>query len=330
MAVTVNFNLCPECLADNTDDAGFCRRCGHALGADTVPQPLGDRNTQFLPGGLWLDELERPATQGGNDPITITLRELTPPAAAPSPPSPLPPTTIEALWTDAPEMPPHVDDTPSTIPDRLPAAGTTLDMARAWPPLPVPLAVELPELREVLPPPAPAAAPAAAPVPAADELARIDAKRAARRASVRRSRLRALAQRADPAAPHEVLVIDRNDIERGILCGLLQAFGFTTHGVGDPAQALPLLQGTAFIAVFADIAFDASDGGAGIDLARALRALQPRPLFVLVTGALSPVDRVRAELTGCDDIVAKRVTRGSVARVLDVHGIPLPADARRT
>ena len=38
--------------------------------------------------------------------------------------------------------------------------------------------------------------------------------------------------------------------------------------------------------------------------------------------------RVRAELAGCDEVIAKPVTRGSVARVLDGRGVWLPCDAR--
>lgn len=333
----MNFNLCPTCLADNTEDARFCRRCGHVLAPDTEPQPLVERAAQYLPGGLWLDDLNAPPAPSASsdkrrhEPLTITLRNVQPVL----PPPPPPPAPEEKLWGDPPPpLPPPEPELPD-VPE-LPAFRVLDELseaaaAQAWPPLPKLVEVhelptrQLPELRDELPPPAPAPVlPPAAPAPD------LDAKRAARRASVRRSRLRALAQQAHPAHVPEILVVDRNDIERGILCGLLQAFGFGTHAVADAAQALPLLEATAFTAVFADIAFDASDGGAGISLARRLRVLQPRPLFVLVSPPLSPVDRVRAELTGCDAIVDKRVTRGSVARVLDLHGIALPADARRT
>jgi hypothetical protein len=34
-------------------------------------------------------------------------------------------------------------------------------------------------------------------------------------------------------------------------------------------------------------------------------------------------------MLGFEDLLEKRVSRGSVARALDQHGIPLPADARR-
>ena len=341
----MNFNLCPSCLADNTEDARFCRRCGHALAPDTEPQPLVERAAQYLPGGLWLDDIQAPPAppptgdKRRHEPLRITLRNVQP-VVPPPPPPPAPPE--EQLWGDPPPPLPPLPPPEAELPDvpELPAFRVLDELsaaaaAQAWPPLPKMVelkdlpTLQLPELRDELPPPA--AEPVLPPAPPAPAGAPdLEAKRAARRASVRRSRLRALAQQLTPAHPPEILVVDRNDIERGILCGLLQAFGFGTHAVADAAQALALLDATTFTAVFADIAIDASDGGAGISLARRLRVLQPRPLFVLVSAPLSPIDRVRAELTGCDAIVDKRVTRGSVARVLDLHGIPLPADARRT
>ncbi|MFY9510123.1 MAG: hypothetical protein WAQ05_04020, partial [Rubrivivax sp.] len=52
-------------------------------------------------------------------------------------------------------------------------------------------------------------------------------------------------------------------------------------------------------------------------------------LRVLTSAPLSPVQRVRASLAGFDEVLAKPVSRGNVARVLDARGIVLPSDARR-
>jgi hypothetical protein len=51
-------------------------------------------------------------------------------------------------------------------------------------------------------------------------------------------------------------------------------------------------------------------------------------LLVLASAALQPMDRVRAELAGCDETIVKPVTRGSVAGALDKRGIALPVDPR--
>jgi hypothetical protein len=51
--------------------------------------------------------------------------------------------------------------------------------------------------------------------------------------------------------------------------------------------------------------------------------------LVLVAARLQPTDRVRAALAGCDETILKPMSRGVVARVLDVRGISLPSDERR-
>lgn len=325
-------------MAENDDDARVCVACGHPLVEDdTVPAAFDTRPTEFLPGSLWLDDLR----QGGriDDDLRITLRDVQ--ARAPLRPlarSPLPPSPGFPLEAELPVLPelneaiaapplPELQD-PLPAPDEAPGAAPGAPAARLAPlPLP-PLPRRLPPVPvPEIPPPPPEPEVELTPEQKAARDA-LEAKRAARRASVRRSRLRQLA-RAQPEAA-EILVVDRHDIDRGVLCGLLQAFGFVTHSLGDPALAVHLLAAHPFAAVFTDIPLDASDGGDGIELARAVKAA-PRPmLLVLVTHPLSTIDRVRAGLAGFDDVLTKPCTRGDVARVLDVHGIALPADARRT
>ncbi len=96
----------------------------------------------------------------------------------------------------------------------------------------------------------------------------------------------------------------------------------------DPARARALSLARPFAVVFVDVPLDGSDGGAGIELVKHFQG-QAEALLVLVSAALRPLDQVRAELAGCDATLGKPVSRGSVARVLDSHGIALPADARR-
>jgi CheY-like chemotaxis protein len=75
-------------------------------------------------------------------------------------------------------------------------------------------------------------------------------------------------------------------------------------------------------------------GGNGIDLCGRLRQASPPDgdhvvLLVLVAAQLRPMDRVRAELAGCDEAIPAPVSRGSVAQLLDARGIRLPSDPRR-
>lgn len=332
---------------------------------DTVPAAFDTRATEFLPGNIWLEDMKlqpRPAPD-----LRLTLREL-PAAQLPGrrlPPEdptertvPLPHSPGFALAAELPVLPELNDPIHATLPELsdpldLPLEGRVVDDIErielpprpVLPPPPAPAAPRrtpvspLPPLARRLPPAPPIEPPAPPPPEPPVELSpealaareALEAKRAARRASVRRSRQRALARQHDTFdGPAEVLVVDRHDVDRGVLCGLLQAFGFVTHSLADPGLAVHLLQAHSFVAVFTDIALDATDGGDGIELARAAKALPQPPLLVLVSQPLSAIDRVRAELAGFDDMLAKPVSRGHAARVLDVHGVLMPADPRRT
>lgn len=196
-------------------------------------------------------------------------------------------------------------------------------------------------LRDVKPPPpltmtpvaaAPMAPPPAATVkPAAAPAARVS-PRIARRAAVRRAR-----RAQSPAAAAtvvDVLAFDPGVSHSDMLHSLLTVFGFSVHAVGDPGLARDLMTARRFAAVFVDVQLDATEGDAGLDLCRYAKAQarargdESATLVVLVSAKLSPTQRVAAELAGFDAILAKPVTRGSVAQVLDGRGIALPADPR--
>jgi CheY-like chemotaxis protein len=160
------------------------------------------------------------------------------------------------------------------------------------------------------------------------------ALKTARRAEVRRARRQDFSTyTAFSSADSEVLVVDPDPGSRAQLCSVLGAFGFDVLAVGD-ATAVPFLAASRdFAAAFVDIDTSAVDGGDGIDLCKQFRGEAQRAgtmVLVLVVAQLRPVDRVRAELAGCDETILRPVTRGIVARVLDARGIVLPSDARRT
>jgi CheY-like chemotaxis protein len=159
-------------------------------------------------------------------------------------------------------------------------------------------------------------------------------QKASRRAEVRHRRLRKT-QSNDGGAPtaQAVLVIEPDDTARDQLCDLLRAFGFAVHAVADPAEASALATSRFFAAIFVDI--DAAPpGGDGIDLCKHVREVRQSSdtyasILVLVAARLQPTDRVRAALAGCDETILKPMSRGVVARMLDVRGISLPSDERR-
>lgn len=228
-------------------------------------------------------------------------------------------TAASALWLDDLGRPPGLGGAAPQREPRLPALA--LREVQLAPPLG---ASHRTAPASSLPPP-----PAASPAPAAtatDPAARA-AHKIARRAAVRRSRLG-----ATPApALTDVLVLDSDETARHQLCSLLLGFGFGVRSAASVAEASVLAEAQEFVAAFVDMPMDAVDdaalalfwqlrGGSGADA--------PAPLLVLVAARLRPLDRVRAELAGCNTILPKPVSRSSIARALDVAGIALPSDAR--
>lgn len=285
-------NVCPACRHVNADDAPRCRFCGLNLGLDdfdTQPLPLRRLAGDTTPGALWLDEL------GSEAPAAMPGA---PPLAITLRDVQLPPPPVVASQAPAPRATGLVAADPTTLqPDR-----------EAW--------VHVSD-----------------DAPLGDVAARA-AKKIARRAAVRHARLSATSVTPGSAAePPKMLVLDADGAARTLLCELLRSFGFDVFPVPDTSRACALVGTRPFAAVFVDIALDAADEGAGIELCRQVRQDGVSrggdgALLVLVASRLSPIDRVRADLAGCAEAILKTVTRGSIARVLDTHGIALPADAR--
>jgi CheY-like chemotaxis protein len=287
-------NLCPRCRHVSATDAQRCEACGFDLDeADTQPLPLRRLPGDTGPGALWLDELgstpapPAPAAVPAAPPLSLTLRDIQPPAAPVVSPLPVG-WRKSALVAADPEAPQPDRDAWVRVSDDAPLG----------------------------------------------EVAARAAKKIARRAAVRHARLSATSVTPGSAAePPKMLVLDADGAARTLLCELLRSFGFDVYPVPDTARARALVGTRPFAAIFANIALDAADEGAGIELCRQVRQDGVNrggdgALLVLVASRLSPVDRVRADLAGCAEAILKPVTRGSVARVLDTHGIALPTDAR--
>lgn len=207
----------------------------------------------------------------------------------------------------APGMPPVLDDSVVYPPrdEALPASAEAM------------AALEAVVARRPAPPP-----------PKADQRA------AARRAS-RRARLASGPTAFAPEdLPRDVLVLDADADANAVLCDLLRQFGFVPHAVASVAQAQIALVGEHFVALFADVPLDDSDGGNGLELVqRALRTPggsgRPDTAVLVVSKPLHPAERVIASLAGVGAPLEKPVTRGTVARALESRGVMLPADSRR-
>jgi CheY-like chemotaxis protein len=287
-------NLCPACRRANAVEARQCQGCGARL-EEPDTQPLRVE-TRASAGAIWLDDL------------------VSPPGAEPSVIGRLPPAepTLSLTLLDI---------------DTVPAVGSVSPVLKQG------QAIEELVISDPEPRPAVIFPEIEAPTSEGPRKAAPPDKKAERRAAVRRTRLRGR-KAADPElVTTDVLVCDAHEGERETLRSLLRGFGFHVYAVNRAEDALPLLVSRRFVAAFVDIALDESDGGAGIQLCQKWHELDQRrgvhSLLVLASGALQPMERVRAQMAGCDKILVKPVTRGSLAGALDSHGVALPADPRK-
>jgi CheY-like chemotaxis protein len=295
-------NRCHACHRDGPGDASRCDACGTALASVvTQPQPLHGFDRPAPSGAIWLDDLTQPEAQVGPAPAAATV------------PGTLPELTITLLEVEAGAP----ANSQSPVAPLLPRGEALV-------------------LSDHEPRPRPPFAPALTPVAwQSIQPNTVRAKRKAeRRAAVRKSRLRSKPAADGVSTISEVLVFDTHDGDRDRLRKLLLAFGFRVHAVGRADEAAALAEAHTFIAAFVDFVPDATDGGAGLDLCQQIGAAAvsrngTNTLLILTAALIQPMDRVRAELAGCEEIILKPVTRGSVAGVLDSRGIVLPTDRRQ-
>jgi CheY-like chemotaxis protein len=299
---------CPACRYPNPPSSRRCEFCGEALTeGDTVPSPLTaawahEAGVESQVSALWFDDLGLPTT--------------VPKGAGAAPPRPPDITVREIRFTSRSAA------APPTAPEVGPTASDPLPMsAQAEPPA-----------TPSLPQPA---LPLAGPAPSAEALPADRAARAvikvARRAAVRRARQEA-APLPQPAGS-DVLVMDVDATARNQLDELLGALGFRVRPVATLAQAALLAGHHPFAAVFVAVPPGTIDGAVHDLFERAREVCQsmgvPPAVRVLLAAHWSPVDRVRAELAGCEATLAQPVSRRDVARVLDANGVVLPRDPRR-
>lgn len=324
------FNVCPSCVRLNLPDARICTTCGAVLDG-TAPPATEEHSEAFVNlAEMELDadttpsvHLDAPDLQrwfnsrsGGLDSLTEPHR----PARHVEADTPLPPLNLREFEVP----PPRGESTPN--PPLL------KDAILADPQAPLPCIAP-----EQHPPAAPApgrrrAAPGAepgGPSPVAKA-----ATKALRRAQVRRTLLASKGPPAPAAAPPDVLVLDGDDGAREQLCALLEVFGFRTHPVQSTMQAVRMLAAKRYAVAFLSIIFDGSAAPAAHDLCSRVKAppthdSDPACALIVVTGSARPVERVRAELAGCDAFLLKPVSRGAVAQALEACGVALPIDSRR-
>jgi CheY-like chemotaxis protein len=321
------FNVCPSCVRLNLPNASICTTCGATLRGTLPPAAEAHSETFVNLTEMELDadttpsvHLDAPELQrwfnsrtGGLDGHADTHR----PAEAREPEVPVPPLRLREF--ESPAAPSDDDAAPANT---LPPGVILADPQSSSPYLPP----EQPQpAARALPPPRRSAAPAAAPKAATKAL---------RRAQVRRNLQANKLQPEAAAAPPDVLVLEGDDAAREQLCALLEAFGFRTHPVQSTMQAVRMLAAKRYAVAFLNIIFDGSAAPAAHDLCSRVKAPPTHAsdtvcALIVVTGSARPVERVRAELAGCDAFLLKPVSRGAVAQALEACGVALPIDSRR-
>lgn len=310
------FNVCPSCVRLNLPDASICTTCGATL-RGTVRQAAEEHSETFVNlTEMELDadttpsvHLDEPELQRWFNSRTGALDghgDSHHSAAAREPETPLP--RLQLHEFESPAAP----------------SGDEAAFANA-----LPLGVILADLEvpfPYLPPEHPPAA-GVSPVEKA-------ATKAQRRAQVRRTLLAGKGQPGPAAAPSDALVLEGDDSAREQLCSLLEMFGFRTHPVQSTMQAARMLAAKRYAVAFLNIIFDGSAAPAAHDLCSRVKAPPTHAsdtvsALIVVTGSSRPVERVRAELAGCDAFLLKPISRGAVAQALEACGVALPIDSRR-
>ncbi len=114
-------------------------------------------------------------------------------------------------------------------------------------------------------------------------------------------RLRAVAK----GVPLSVLLVDDDEIERGVLAALLQTAGVTVGEAEDAPAALAQVEERAFPVVLIDWQMP---GTTGVELTEQLRERGFTDTYILMlTSRDSEFDIERGYLAGVDDYVSKRV-----------------------
>jgi DNA-binding response OmpR family regulator len=115
-----------------------------------------------------------------------------------------------------------------------------------------------------------------------------------------------VASRPDPAVTRlgrrdRVLVVDDDDVIRGLVRDGLEREGFEVHDVADGASALAVLEEQPASLVILDVNLPARGG---FEVLSAIRA-ESRVPVILLTGRVDEIDRVLGLELGADDYVMK-------------------------
>lgn len=110
-----------------------------------------------------------------------------------------------------------------------------------------------------------------------------------------------------------LLVVDDDEAFRLAIGGALERRGFAVSLAGNVAEALELAKQTVFEYALVDVRMP---GGSGIELVKALRAIDDGTRIVVLTGYGTIANAVEAMRAGAFDYLTKPVNAAVCARVL--------------
>ena len=121
--------------------------------------------------------------------------------------------------------------------------------------------------------------------------------------------------------PHDVLVIDDDELIREVMASVLGSSGFAVHLANDGASGLQMLKRRPYLAVFTDISMPILDGYACVSAFRAWERLpesgrDERQLVVGMSANIMPQDPVHAKKAGMDDFIRKPVSKERMLGVM--------------
>ncbi|CAN5335249.1 hypothetical protein BH09PSE5_BH09PSE5_37820 [soil metagenome] len=128
----------------------------------------------------------------------------------------------------------------------------------------------------------------------------------------------------DEGRVKDVLVVDDSPIALRFLEMRLRRLGYRVSSARTSAYALELLAEQSFSFVFLDVALGEGDGLDGLQLCRQLKERnrhpgEAAPLVIMVSGHMTPEDRLRAEFAGCDAYLGKPLDERELVNTLGRH-----------
>lgn len=124
-----------------------------------------------------------------------------------------------------------------------------------------------------------------------------------------------------PAKAPNILVVDDSAAVRGHLESALKAVGYDVTCVDSGEAAIVAVGAWAYDCILMDVLMPGIDG---YEASRRIKAMplngrDRRPPVVMLTSKVSPFDRIRGKLAGCDAYLTKPVQRAHLMQVLAEH-----------